>query len=405
LLIISARGIRSSGLGVFSVLAAIYLHVLGFDTVRIGLFLSVGIAGGATYTTVTIFTGDAYGRRRLLVIFSLLMGLAAFVIAWTDSYGVLLAAVFVGGLTATGANAGGGAVVPLEQAALAGAVPGHRRTELYAVYGAVGIAAAAVGTLAAGVPELLQRVFSLDQLAAIRVMLFIFAALVLLATLLYALLSPAVDAERSGSRWVNPLRLPSRRIIFTLSGLFSIDAFAGNLAAESLVSLWFFTKFGIPLSEIGLIFFGYYVLAAISLWVSTRLARRIGLINTMVFTHIPSSLFLIAVPFLPAAWLAAAFWLARGFLGRMDVPARESYTMAVVGASERSAMAGMNNVSRSAVGSVGPSAATALWSLGAASIPFVACGVIKIGYDLTLFALFRRVKPPEEQAKPAPALR
>ncbi|MFH1141891.1 MAG: MFS transporter, partial [Chloroflexota bacterium] len=311
MLIVSARGVRSFGLGVFSVLTAIYLHVLGIDTVRIGLFLSAGIAGGATYNIATILIGDAYDRRRLLVLYSFLMGVSAIVIAMADSYGVLVAAAFLGGLSA----GGGGAIQPLEQAALADTVPSNRRTDLYAVYGIVGSAAGAIGALAAGVPEVLQGIFALDQLAAMRVMLFTFAALVLLASLLYALLSPGVQAGATGSRWTNPLRLQSRRIIFTLSALFSVDHFAGGLVSQSLVSLWFFTKFGVALRDIGLIFFGSQVLAAISLWVAAKLANRIGLINTMVFTHIPSSILLIAIPFLPTVSLAAIFWLVRGFFG------------------------------------------------------------------------------------------
>lgn len=197
-----------------------------------------------------------------------------------------------------------------------------------------------------------------------------------------------------------PLRLPSRRLIFTLSGLFSVDHFAGGLVAQSLVSLWFFTKFGIKLESIALIFFGSNLIAAVSLWVAAKLANRIGLINTMVFTHIPPSVMSIAIPFLPTAGMAASFWLVRSFFGQMDVPTRQSCTMAVVGPNERSAMAGVNSATRSVTGTVSPSVATALWNIGTTSIPFVSRGVLKISYDLALWFMFRKVKPPEE-ARPA----
>jgi len=179
-----------------------------------------------------------------------------------------------------------------------------------------------------------------------------------------------------------------------------VDHFAGGLVAQSLVSLWFFTKFGIKLESIALIFFGSNLIAAVSLWVAAKLANRIGLINTMVFTHIPPSVMSIAIPFLPTAGMAASFWLVRSFFGQMDVPTRQSCTMAVVGPNERTAMAGVNSATRSVTGTVSPSVATALWNIGTTSIPFVSRGVLKISYDLALWFMFRKVKPPEE-ARPA----
>ncbi|MBI4203144.1 MAG: MFS transporter [Chloroflexi bacterium] len=394
-LIVSARAFRAFGQGMFSVLAAVYLHLLGFEAVRIGLFLSVGVMGGVFYTLTTIFAGDSFGRKRLLVIYTVLMGASAAAIAASENYGVLLTAAFLGGMNAAGG--GGGPALPLEQAALAGTVPSQRRTDLYALYGVVGTIGGAVGALAVGTSDLLQGWFSLDQRAIIHIMLFVFSAALLVNSFFYALLSPRVEAGTATSRWVNPFRLPSRKILFTLSGLFSVDHFAGNLIPQSLVALWFLTKFGVALGEIGMIFFATNILAAVSLWVAAKLANRIGLINTMVFTHIPASLLLIAIPFLPTMGLVAFLWLVRGFFGMMDVPTRQSYTMAVVSQEERGAMAGLSSLSGSIVGAFGPSVATALWSLGVLGLPFIACGVLKIGYDLSLFTLFRRVKPPEEQ--------
>ena len=175
-----------------------------------------------------------------------------------------------------------------------------------------------------------------------------------------------------------------------------MDSFRTGLLGQSLASYWFFTRFGISAQELGLMFFASHLLTATSLWVAARLAGRIGLVNTMVFTHVPSSLLLIAIPFLPEAWLAILFWLVRAFFVQMDAPTSQSYTMAVVGPEERSAMAAATTVSRSAGIAAGPAAATALWGAASASAPFIVGGVVKIIYDLTLWVLFRRVKPPEE---------
>ena len=394
-LIILARGLRAFGQGSVAVVIGIYLHLLGFSTIQIGLFISAGLAGGAVFAIMVVFVGDTLGRRRLLVLFSLLTAGSALALAVADSFALLAAVAFLGSFTATG-GAAGGATQPLEQASLADAAVPERRTDLYAVYGVMGTAGASFGALAAGLPAVYEAAFGLGELAALRVVFVTFAGLAALGGLCYALLTPSVEAGGGAERWTNPLCLPSRRLIFTLSGLFAVDHFAGGLVVQSLVSLWFFTRFGVELTSIGFIFFGSNLLAAISLWVAAKLANRIGLINTMVFTHIPASLLLIAVPFLPTAWLAATFWLVRGFFAQMDVPTRQSYTMAVVGPNERSAMAGINYVSRGVVGTASPSVATLVWTVGAASIPFVACGVIKIAYDLSLYFKFRNVKPPEE---------
>ena len=230
-------------------------------------------------------------------------------------------------------------------------------------------------------------------------MFVVFAIFLLVATLLYGLLSSAVEVGGSERRWVNPLRLPSRRLIFTLSGLFSLDSFAGSLFMESLAAYWFYTRFGMELEALALVFFFSHLLAAISLWLAAKLANRIGLINTMVFTHIPASLFLIGATFAPTAWIAVTFWQLRAFLNSMDIPTRDSYTMSVVRTNERVAMAGINAVGRSASGTVAPSISTVLWQAFSATVPLVASALLKIAYDLSLYFMFRNVKPPQELNK------
>jgi len=267
---------------------------------------------------------------------------------------------------------------------------------LFLLYGIVGTAAVSLGALAAGLPAAFQRVFGLDQMTAFQVVFGGYVLLSLIAALFYSQLSPDVEVTTGEARWVNPLRLPSRQRILTLAGLFAVDSFGTGLLGQSLASYWFFTRFGISAQALGLMFFASHLLTAISLWVAARLAGRIGLVNTMVFTHIPSSLLLIAIPFLPEAWLAILFWLVRAFFVQMDAPTSQSYTMAVVGPEERSGMAAATSVSRSAGVAAGPAMATALWGAASASAPFVVGGVVKIIYDLTLWFLFRQVKPPEE---------
>ena len=225
--------------------------------------------------------------------------------------------------------------------------------------------------------------------------------MLLVVALLYGLLSSGVEVKDEARQWVNPLTLPSRRIIFTLTALFSVDHFAGSLLLQSLVAYWFSTRFGLELGELALVFFFSHVLAATSLWLAARIAARIGLINTMVFTHIPANLFLIAAAFAPTGALAVVFWQLRSFLSQMDVPTRTSYTMSVVGPEERVAMAGIHIVGRSVSGIGGPYIATALWQAVSASAPLIGCAALKIAYDIALFFMFRNVKPPQEAERAA----
>ena len=393
-LIIAVRGVRTFAHSAASVLLAIYLDLQGFGLFEIGLFLTIGSAGAVFWALVAGLLGDLMGRRRLLTVMAFLSAITGVALITSQSLQLLAAAAFLGSFSAmTGAS---GAMGPLEQASLPATAAPERRTDLFALYGIVGTAAVSLGALAAGLPAAFQRVFGLDQMTAFQAVFGGYVLLSLIAALFYSQLSPNVEVATGEARWVNPLRLPSRQRILTLAGLFAVDSFGTGLLGQSLASYWFFTRFGISAQELGLMFFASHLLTAISLWVAARLAGRIGLVNTMVFTHIPSSLLLIAIPFLPEAWLAVLFWLVRAFFVQMDAPTSQSYTMAVVGPEERSAMAAATSVSRSAGIAAGPATATALWGAASASAPFVVGGVVKIIYDLTLWVLFRRVKPPEE---------
>lgn len=400
-IIILARSTRTFAQGSIAVLFAVYLDLLGFTLTQIGIFFSFGVAGAALFSFLVSLIAEKAGRRRLMVALTLATAAAGVVLVVTDDVAVLTAFAFLGTLSGVGGGGGAQPTQPLEQASLADAAPAARRTDLFAVYGIASTGSAAVGALAAGLPEVFQSHLGAGELVAFKVMFVAFVVLLLIVALLYSLLSPDVEVRAEARHWVNPLTLPSRRIIFTLTALFSVDHFAGSLMLQSLVAYWFSTRFDLELGALALVFFFSQILAAISLWLAARIAARIGLINTMVFTHIPANLFLIGVAFAPTATLAVAFWQLRSFLGQMDVPTRTSYIMAVVGPEERVAMAGIHIVGRSVSGIGGPTVATALWQAVSASAPLIGCGVLKIAYDVALYFMFRNIKPPEEAARAA----
>jgi MFS family permease len=392
---IAVRATRSFAQSAVAVLIAIYLGLHGFSLVQVGAFLTAGAVGAALAAVVAGVLGDAVGRRRTLVTLSGLMALAGIVLVVSESFPLLLLAAFVGNLSGF---VGGGGTGPLEQAILAVSVTPQRRTDLFALSSIAGTIAGALGALASGMPTLLQHALGLGALASFSPMFVAYAVLAVLTALLYSGLSSRVEIPSGEARWTNPFTLPSRGRIFTLAGLFTVDSFGTGLIVQSLVSYWFFTRFGLQPDSLGALFFASSVLTALSLWVAARLARRIGLLNTVVFTHIPASLFLIAVPFVPDAWMAMALWLLRAFFAQMDAPTSQSYTMAVVAPAEHTAMASATTVTRSAGLAAGPSVGTALWTALGPSAPFLVGGTVKIAYDLTLWYMFRRIKPPEEVA-------
>jgi hypothetical protein len=261
----------------------------------------------------------------------------------------------------------------------------------------VGTAASACGALLIALPAFTEQLFHLDKVTAFRLMFILYALIQIVAAFLYARLSSSVEAKIALRQWTNPFKLRSGRRIFTLTALFAADGFGGALIGQSLVAFWFSTRFGLTLGSLSLVFLVSSFLSAVSTWVSVRIAERIGLLKTMVFTHIPSSVFLIIAAFSPFAWMAILFWQLRSLLSQMDIPARESYTMAVVEPDERVAMAAIGGVGRSGASIIGPAAGTALWNALGASTPFVGCGIFKISYDVLVYTMFRKVKPPEEE--------
>lgn len=384
-----ARGLRDFGDGFVAILLPVYLAALGFDAIQIGLVATAALLGSALMTIGVGLVGARYGYRRLLVAASALMLLSGLALAAVNDYALILVVAFAGTI-----NPSAGSVsvfVPLEHAALSQSIDDAKRTRAFARYSLIGALAAAVGSLAAASPDILGGV-GVSKIAALKAMFVLYAVLGLAGGLLYARLPAS-----SMSQGPPPAPLgPSRRIVYKLAALFSVDAFAGGFVVQSLLALWLFDRFGMSLTGAGLFFFWSGVLAAFSFPIAAWLARRIGLVNTMVFTHIPSSLFLIAAAVAPTLEMALACLLFRAALSQMDVPTRSSYVMAVVTPPERAAAASVTAVPRTLAAAMSPALAGALYAAGLEAWPLIICGVLKIVYDIGLLLAFRHVKPPEE---------
>jgi MFS family permease len=386
-----ARGLRDFGDGFVAVLLPVYLIALGLSPFQVGVVATAALLGSALLTLCIGMLGRRYDHRRLLLGAALLMVATGVAFSIVDAYAVLLVVSFAGTI-----NPSGGSVsvfVPLEHAVLTRDVSAANRTRMFARYSLVGALAGAVGALAAATPDFLASV-GMEPLTAIKAMFVLYALLGLVGGVIYSRIPPHPAPANAGP----PAALgPSRHIVYRLAALFSIDAFAGGFVVQSLLALWLFERFDLSLSAASLFFFWSGVLAAFSFPVAAWLSRRIGLVNTMVFTHIPSSLCLILAAFSPSLSLALVLLLIRAALSQMDVPTRSSYVMAVVTEAERPAAASFTSVPRSLASAMSPALAGALFSAGLQIWPLVICGTIKIVYDLLLLMQFRHVKPPEEQ--------
>ncbi len=398
-LITAARGTRTFSQSFISVIIALYLVELGFNLVQIGAVLTVGIAGVSFFAFVVGIISGKVGRRRLLVIFSLLAAASGLAMYFAETFIPLMVIAFLGSLSTGGGGGGESPAQPLEVAILPDTASPERRTDIFAIYSIVARTGTFLGALAAGLPVLFQEALGISVLSSFKVMFLGFAVCQLAGAALYASISQGVEAATTRQQWQNPLKLPSRRRIFTLTGLFSVDTFTTSMVMQSLMAYWFYTKFGLTLESLAFVFSLSHLLTASSLWIAAKISNRIGLLNTMVFTHIPSSFFLLAAAFAPSATLAIVFWQCRAFLSQMDVPTKDSYTMAVINPEERVAMASIHMVSRSAAGAIGPTVTTAIWNITAAWTPLVGSALLKIGYDLSLYFMFRNVRPPEEEER------
>jgi len=396
LLINTAAFLRSVSVGLTGVVVGVYLFRHGFSSLSIGLVIGAGLAGAAVATLVVSLRADNVGRKSTLCFLALLGSIAGIALAITPSLPLLLLLAFVGMLNGMGTDRS--AAFALEQAIIPGLVPDVRRTWTLAWYNVVLDSGGAIGALAAGLPLRLPKWMGLSLPGAYRAVFIGYAVLSVFIALLYLLLSDEVEIARVPNADFRPARVSpeTKHVLGRLARLFSLDAFAGGLLTDALLSYWFFRRFGVSEESLGILFFIVRLLNAVSHLGAAWLARHIGLVNTMVFTHLPSSLFLLAVPFAPSYQVAALLLLCREALVEMDVPTRQSYVAAVVPADERTFASGVTILVRNVFWAVGSSLAGLFMSM-AFSAPLVMGGGLKIVYDLILYRSFRTVRPPEEQ--------
>ena len=402
-LLFATRFIRLFAYGSLSVVLVFYLVALGLSEQQAGSLITATLVGDTVISLAITTRADRVGRRRMLIVGALLMTAAGLVFALTANLWVLLLAGTIGVLSPSGHDVG--PFLPIEQAALTCVVTDQNRTEVFAWYTLTGSLATALGALSAGLIARLLQEASLSTVSSYRAVIVLYAALGVALAAVFAGLSPRIEPAaygdtRSRARTISGFSglEQSRGVVMRLSALFALDSFGGGFVVQAFAAYWFHLRFGVDVAALGAIFFWANVLAGLSALLASRLAARIGLIKTMVFTHLPSNVLLILVPLMPSLWWAVAVLLVRFSISQMDVPARQSYVMAVVTPGERAAAGGVTGVARTVGASVSPFfvglmfAQPSLWSL-----PFFLAGTLKIVYDVVLYRQFVAARPPEER--------
>jgi MFS family permease len=388
-----AKGLRAFGDGYVSLLLPMYLLELGFTPLEVGIIATTTLLGSGLLTLVVGLHAYRYHYRSLLLAATLLMAGTGLGFAYLTDFWPLMLIALVGTLNPSSGDVS--VFLPLEHAVLARVVDDKTRTAVFARYSLVGSLVAALGSLAAALPALMAKTANLSNSASLQAMFVLYALLACGAAGVYRGLPKALGSDPTQTR--APLE-KSKKVVYTLAALFSLDAFGGGFVVQSMVALWLYQKFGMSLATAGTVFFWTGVLTAFSYLVAVRIADRFGLVNTMVFTHLPSSLCLILIPFMPDVSYAIALLFVRSALSQMDVPTRSSYVMAIVPPAERPAAASITAVPRSLASAASPFLSGYLLGLSSFGWPLFAAGVIKIVYDLLLLAMFRKVRPPEEDS-------
>lgn len=399
-LLFASRAARTFGYGFLSVILAIYLDLIGLDKIGIGIILMATLANGVLFTLIASFTADRWGRRKMLIVFGALMSISGLVFLWTENYVALTFAALIGTINATGTEVG--PFLPIEHAIIPQTCSSEKRNTAFAVYNLLGTFAMSTGVLVGGLPEYLRTEFGLSGPASVKPLFIIYILVGISTIALYYSMShrtevrPTIVSTGINYRGLSP---ESRKIVKKLSVLFGVDSFAGGFVIQSILSYWFFLRFGVDFAQISYIFAAAGVLTGVSYLAASRIADRIGLVNTMVFTHIPSNVFLMLVPVAPTLPLAIGLLLARMSLSQMDVPTRQSYIVAIVKPEERVVASGITSVARNATQAISPSITTYTLQFLSLSAPFFIAGGLKIVYDVALYLNFRKLKAPEEMAK------
>ena len=389
--LLTTRGMRAFVDGLVSVVLPSYLVLLGFDGLHVGAIVTGTLLGSAALTLLAGLQGHRVRRLLLLQVVAGVMVFTGLGFTLLSSFWALFLIAVVGTLNPSAGDVS--VFLPTEQALLPSTVSDRYRTALYGRYSLVGFTVAAIGALFAGVPDVVARNTALSKTGSYRGVFLLYALVGVAVWFSYRRLSPSI--ERPAGEAGRALG-ESKRVVYRLAAVFSLDAFAGGFVVQSLLALWLFRKFGLSTGVAGAIFFWAGLLSGGSALVAVQLARRIGLVRTMVFTHLPSNALLIATALMPTLPLAIACLMARSALSQMDVPARTSYVMAIVQPSERAAAASITNVPRSLASAASPLAAGWMLDHSTFGWPLIIAGSLKAAYDLTLFTLFRHVRPPEE---------
>ncbi|MGH2581747.1 MAG: MFS transporter [Anaerolineales bacterium] len=394
-LLFATRITRLFAYGLLSVVLSLYLAAIGFSEAQIGLLFTLSLAGDAGITLWITTIADRVGRRRMLTLGAVLMTFAGMTFLLTRDPVLLIAAAIIGVISPSGNEIG--PFLSIEQAGLAELIPSSRRTIVFAWYNLLGLFATAVGALTGGWLATGLQSAGWSQPDSFRVVLAGYALAGFVLALCFANTSGAIEAQSRTVAHPRSLGLhKSRGVIFRLSSLFALDAFAGGFIVQSLLAYWFYVRYGLDVAVIGSIFFGANLLAGLSSLLAAPLSKKFGLINTMVFTHIPSNVLLILVPLMPSLSLAVLVLLLRFSISQMDVPTRQSYVVAVVSADERSAAAGVASIARSVGAAISPALAGLLMSMPTLlNAPIFLSGGLKIVYDLLLYHEFRSVQPLE----------
>ena len=395
----ATRIIRLFCYGFLSVIIVLYLTETGLTEKQVGLLFSVTLVGDAGISLWLTTHADGFGRKRTLLIGALLMLGAGIAFILTNNIVILMVAAIIGVISPSGNEIG--PFLSIEQAGLSQLVSNENRTNVFAWYNLAGSFSTALGALSGGWLAQILHNNGMTELESYRFILMGYAVGGFILLILFSFVSSSIEVKKTVTnpeiKKVFGLHR-SRKVVIKLSSLFALDAFAGGLIVQSMIAYWFHIKFGVESGILGSIFFFANILAGISALLAVRLAKRFGLINTMVFTHIPSNVLLILIPFMPTLSLAIGLLLLRFSISQMDVPTRQSYTMAVVEPDERSAASGVTAIARSVGASLSPSLTGLFFSVPALfSAPFIITGILKIAYDLLLFREFRLVKPPEEK--------
>lgn len=388
--LIAARGLRGFADGAVSVLLAGYLTDLGFTPFQVGVTITGTLVGSALLTLAVGLVGHRLRRKGVLLATAALMAATGIGFAGLTTFWPLLAVAVIGTLNPSSGDVS--VFLPVEQAALAESETASRLTRTFARYNLSGTLMGALGALASGIPEAAARALHMNVHDAERLGFVVYVLVAVLVAIIYRDLSPAIEHRGAPAA---PLAR-SRAVVLELTALFSIDSFGGGLVVQSLLVLWLDRRFHLPMAATGTIFFVAGLLAAFSQLMSARLAARIGRIRTMVYTHLPANLFLIIAGLAPSAPVAVAFLLLRMALSSMDVPARQSYVMAIVPPEERAAAASVTNVPRSFATALAPLLTGAMLERSSFGWPLVIAGALKVVYDLLLLARFRAVRAPGE---------